>query len=97
MFIDIGWEVKSRLDTGLDKNDLIRLKEMVEKSARKLKGSQSQKEIAECTTRINLELTRLEDEIQLVKKALPFGLRPYKVSKLIGWWAKFGCQAYKHT
>lgn len=65
-------------------HDLIRLKEMVEKSARKLKGSQSQKEIAECTTRINLELTRLEDEIELVKKALPFGLRPYKVSKLIG-------------
>lgn len=63
-------------------HDLIRLRQAIEKYAQKHENqSQSSKD---CQNRITLELSRLEDEIARVKQELPYGLRPYMVSTLIG-------------
>lgn len=66
-------------------HDLIRLRQAIEKYSQKTEGQGGNtKNSQDCQNRITLELARLEDEITRVKQELPYGLRPYMVSTLIG-------------
>lgn len=81
-------------------HDLVRLKEALlkyekkqeGKPARALKKRELSKEqaadqktkLTESLSRVSLELNRVDDEIKRVKLELPYGLRPYRVSPLIG-------------
>ncbi|HNM48654.1 MAG TPA: CHAD domain-containing protein [Candidatus Obscuribacter sp.] len=81
-------------------HDLVRLKEALlkyekkreRKPARDCKKRELSKEqlaeqkskLSECLSRVSLELNRVDDEIKRVKQELPYGLRPYRVSPLIG-------------
>lgn len=68
-------------------HDLVRLREEIENFEKKqnshLSGDEKKK-LKQTTSRITLELARLDDVIEKLKPELPYGLRPYRLSQLIG-------------
>lgn len=74
--------VEAQSDLGKH-HDLTRLR--TELTAFENKSRESRKKsINECHERIKLELKRLEEDFLALVDKLPYGLRPYKVSTLIG-------------
>lgn len=74
--------VEAQQDLGKH-HDLTRLRAELSLFENKCRESRRQS-IQECHERIKLELKRLEDEFIMLVHKLPYGLRPYKVSTLIG-------------